>query len=286
MTRPPEAGVILVNVLVALALGATLVMLMLTSQDGAIDRARRASAASQAEALALGAETSVLLALRRDMVEAPEADHLGEPWAQAAQAETVLETGRFAVTIRDAQGGLDLNGLRAGGLAQAAVLAALVAELDLPAATADRIAAALRGGPPLLRLDQVEGLDAEARRRLAPYVSFLPRPAPVNLNSADPLLMGALLGNRTAARRLADLRERNGVLVAQDLLDVGIVAGGGTGFVSDVWDVDILAEVDGVAVALTSRLVRQRRPGRVEVIVAGRRFGADRGALPALPDRP
>ena len=105
---------ILVNVLVALALGAALVTLMLTSQDDAIDRARRAGAAAQAEALALGAETSVLVALRRDMVEAPETDSYGEPWAQAAQAEVELETGRFAVTIHDAQAGLDLNGLRDG----------------------------------------------------------------------------------------------------------------------------------------------------------------------------
>jgi len=282
----PEAGLILVNVLVALALGSALVMLMLTSQDGAIDRARRASAAVQAEALALGAETSVLVALRRDMIEAPEADGYGEPWALVAQEEVVLDTGRFAVTIRDAQAGLDLNGLAAGGIAQAQALARLVAALDLPADTGARILAALRDGP-LTRLGQVEGLDEQARERLGPYVSFLPIPGAVNLNTADPLLMGALLQNRTAARRLADLREREGSLSRQDLLDLGLVPGGGTGFRSDVWDVTTLAEVDGVSVTLTSRLVRRRGTGTVEVIVASRRFGAwPEGDLPPVPPDP
>ena len=287
MRRSGETGVILVNVLVALALGAALVTLMLTSQNGAIDRARRAGAVAQAEALALGAETSVLVALRRDMTDAPETDHLGEAWAQAAQAETVLETGRFSVTLRDAQSGFDLNSLGAGGLAQLELLTRLVSELELPPETANRVARAVREDGPLVRLGQVAGLDKEARAKLEPFVSFLPRPATVNLNTADPLLMGVLLGSRTAARRLADLRTRNGALVAQDLLDLGIVAAGGTGFVSDVWDVDVLAEVDGVEVTLTSRLVRQRAPGRVEVIVASRRFGAaPDGALPALPEGP
>lgn len=282
--RPAEAGVILVNVLVALALGAALVTLMLTSQDGAIDRARRASAAAQAQALALGAETSVLVALRRDMVEAPDADHYGEPWAQAAQAEVVLETGRFAVTLRDAQAGLDLNALSAGGPAQVLALGRLLAELDLPAEVADDIVAAVREAGPLERLEQVEGLDAEAREALAPYASFLPAPAKVNLNTAEPLLLGVVLQNRAAARRLAQVRERTGALTPEDLLDLGIVPTVGTGFQSDVWDVTTLAEVDGVAVTLSSRLVRRRTPTGAEVVVASRRFGLSPAAsLPALP---
>lgn len=284
MTRPRDSGMILVNVLVALALGAALVTLMLTSQDDAIDRARRAGAAAQAEALALGAETSVLVALRRDAEEAPETDHFGEPWAQAAQAEVELETGRFAVTIHDAQAGLDLNGLTAGGLAQAQDLARLVAELELPPETADRIAATMRERGPLLRLDQIEELDADTAARLAPFVSFLSRPGPVNLNTADPLLMGALLGNPTAARRLAALRERNGVLTRQDLLDLGLIPTGNVGFHSDNWDVSVLATVDDVSVTLTSRLVRENDAGRVEVIVAARRWGGlPAGHLPPLP---
>ena len=272
--------------LVALALGAALVTLMLTSQETAIDRARRAAAADQALALALGAETSVLVALRRDMILAPEVDALSEPWAQAAQAEVRLATGRFQVTIHDAQGGFDLNGLAEGSLVQSAALARLLAVLELPPATAAPILAAIEAHGPLRRLDEVEGLDPAARATLDPYVAFLPVPGTVNLNSADPAVMGAMLGNLTAARRLADLRARQGVLTRQDLLDLGLVPGGLVGFTSDVWDVEARAEVDGVEVRLTSRLVRQRRPGVVEVVVAARRIGglgATEGALPPLP---
>jgi general secretion pathway protein K len=287
MTRPREAGMILVNVLVALALGAALVTLMMTSQEEAIDRARRAGAAAQAEALALGAETSVAVALRRDLEESPETDSYGEDWAQAAQAEVELATGRFAVTLRDAQAGLDLNGLSGGGLAQTQDLARLVAVLELPPETADRIAAAERERGPLLRLDQIEELDAETAARLAPFVSFLPRPRPVNLNTADPLLMRALLGNSAVARRLAAQREQNGTLARQNLLDLGLIPTGNVGFQSDIWDVTVLATVDGVAVTLNSRLVRDRGPGTAEVVVASRRWG-DRpaGPLPSLPGLP
>jgi general secretion pathway protein K len=284
MTRPSELGVILVNVLVALALCAALVSLMLTSQDGAIDRTQRAAAVAQAEAIALGAETSVLVALRRDMLEAPEADHYGEPWAQAAQTEISLETGRFAVQIQDAQARLDLNGLRAGGLAQVQTLFRLVAELELPPETADRIAAAMREEGPITRLGQIPGLDAESRAQLEPFVAFLPRPAPVNLNTADALLLGVLFQNRIAARRLSELRERNGALSPEDILSLGLVPSGTAGFQSDIWDVTILAEVDGVALSLTSRLVRQQGLGGGEVIVVSRQFGlrpADE--LPPLP---
>jgi general secretion pathway protein K len=64
--RRTDDGIILVNVLVALALGSALVVLMFTSQDNLIDRTRRAAAATQAEALALGGEASVVAALQRD----------------------------------------------------------------------------------------------------------------------------------------------------------------------------------------------------------------------------
>jgi type II secretory pathway component PulK len=218
------------------------------------------------------------------MVEAPEADSLSEPWAEAAQQEVVLETGRFAVTIRDAQAGLDLNGLAGRGLAQSELLRRLAAELELPAAVATRIEEAVRADAPLLRLDQVEGLDAEAMAALAPVVTFLPLPGAVNLNTADLVLMGVVLGNRTAARRLVQLRERKGAINRDDLADLGLVPGPGVGFRSDVWDVEVLAEVDGVAVTLTSRFLRRRAPGSVEVLVIARRFGATPSPLQPLPE--
>ena len=130
--RARDAGVILINVLVALALGAAIVVLMFTSQENLVDRTRRSAAATQAEALALGAEASLVAALRRDMKEAPETDHMAEPWALAAQEEVQLETGSFSITVRDAQARFDLNALAAGRLAQQQTLARLMTALQLP----------------------------------------------------------------------------------------------------------------------------------------------------------
>lgn len=271
--RDPQSGVILVNVLVALAIASSLVVLMLTSQDALLDRARRVSAAQQAEALALGAETSMLVALRRDMDEAPEADHYGEAWALIAQREVELAAGRFSVEIRDARARLDLNALAAGGLAQEQVLSRLVQALGLPEAVAGRILRAARGGD-LTDLSQVPGLDAATTQRLDPHVLLAPVPGMINLNTAEAPVIGAVLGNAVAARRLVALRERNeGQVGPEDLTALGLI-GGAAGFTSDLYDVTIIAEVDGMAVRLDSRLLRQRDVGRREVVVISRRFGA------------
>ena len=282
MTRTQDSGVILVNVLVALALGSALVVLMLTSQDNLIDRSRRAAAMAQAQALAMGGETSVVTALRTDMQTAPDVDHYAEPWALIQQAEVQIGTGRFSLRIHDAQAGIDLNGLAAGGIAQEQVLERLVAALDLPPETTLRIVTAVTRNGPLRSLADIPDLDATARLALAPYVSLLPMGGAVNLNTADALVLGAVLRNQTAANRLVALRDRNGFVTANDLRDLGQVGTGGAGFKSAVFDVTVTAQVDDVTVVLTSRMQRVQGLGVQDVRVISRRFGPDTDA--ALPD--
>ena len=292
MTRQDESGVVLVNVLVVLALAAAMVTLMLTSQEEGLDAARRASAASQAEALAMGAEASVAAALARDKLEAPEADHLAEPWAAVAQAPVTLATGRFAVTVADAQGRYDLNRLGPSRLGELQVVARLLAALDLPAEIGPRIAARIARDGPLGDLSDLGalGLDATTVEALRPHVDALPPEdglavllstnagRTLNLNSASPLLLSVVLGNEAAARRLTGIRDRQGSLTPADLARAGIVAPPGVGFTSDVFDVAASAETDGMRVELRSRLVRTGSEGAVNV--ASRRFG------PAWADRP
>ena len=284
MTRTQDSGVILVNVLVALALGSALVVLMLTSQDNLIDRSRRAAAMAQAQALAMGGETSVVTALRTDMQTAPDVDHYAEPWALIQQAEVQIGTGRFSLRIHDAQAGIDLNGLAAGGIAQEQVLERLVAALDLPPETTLRIVTAVTRNGPLRSLADILDLDATARRALAPHVSFLSMGGVVNLNTADALVLGAVLRNQTAANRLVALRDRNGFVTANDLRNLGQVGTGGAGFKSAVFDVTVTAQVDDVTVVLTSRMQRVQGLGVQDVRVISRRFGPDTDA--ALPDVP
>ncbi len=286
-THPaPDRGIILVNVLVALALGAALVVVMLTSQDNLIDRARRMAAMAQAQALALGGETSVLTALSADMLTAPEADHFGESWAVIQQAAVEIGTGRFSLTIRDAQAGFDLNGLSAGGVAQTQILERLVQALDLPPETTLRIVTAVTRAGPLHAISEITDLDPATRRTLAPYVSFLPAGGAVNLNSADPVLIGVLLRNRAAALRLAALRDKNGFVTPADLRDLGLLNAGGAGFKSAVFDVTVTAEVDDVTVTLTSRIQRVQGLGISDVRIIARHFGPvdDFGEMPAVPE--
>jgi len=288
--RAREAGVILINVLVALALGAAIVVLMFTSQENLMDRTRRAAAATQAEALALGAEASLVAALRRDMEVAPETDHMAEPWALAAQEEVELETGSFSITVNDAQARFDLNVLAAGRLAQQQTLAQLITALELP----DRVALdindhLIRRGP-VRDLAEIQALDAQTRAALAPHVSLLPQSGNVNLNTANETVMAVMLGSPSAARQLVKRRAAAGFLTKGDLTDAGIVTLDGIGFTSAVFDVESRAEVDGLTVTLSSRLLRRTVLGKKEVRVIARSFspqGADAAPLPdPAPFRP
>ena len=284
MTRAKDSGVILVNVLVALALGSALVVLMLTSQDDLIDRSRRAAALAQAQALAMGGETSVVIALRSDMQTAPETDHLAEPWALIQQAEVDVGAGRFSVSIHDAQSGIDLNGLGAGGIAQQQVLARLVADLDLPPQTVTQIVNAMARAGALRSLTDIGELDPNTRAALDPHVSFLPDGGAVNLNTADAVVMGAVLRNQGAANRLITVRDKLGFLTPADLRDLGLVGTNGAGFKSAVFDVTVTAQVDDVLVRLTSRIQRVQGLGWQDVRVIARRFGPDDTAdLPEVP---
>jgi len=284
--RARDAGVILINVLVALALGAAIVVLMFTSQKSLVDRTRRSAAATQAEALALGAEASLVAALRRDMKEAPETDHMAEPWALAAQEEVQLETGSFSITVRDAQARFDLNALAAGRLAQQQTLARLMTALQLPDQVALDIIDHLTRRGPVRDLSEIEALDAPTRAALAPYVSLLPQSGDVNVNTASEEVIAVMLGSPSAARQLVKRREMAGFLTKGDLTDAGIVALNGIGFTSAVYDVESRAEVDGLTITLTSRLLRRTVLGQRDVRVITRSFspqGTDAAPLPAPP---
>ena len=279
MSRPDDAGVILVNVLVALALGSALVVLMLTSQENLLDRARRAAAASQAQAMALGAETSVIVALRRDMTDSPAWDAYDEPWAAVQQDEVTLQTGRFSVRVSDAHARFDVNSLADGGLVQVQALVRLLAALDLPAELAARIAGEIARRGPVAGLSDLSSLDPISRAALAPVADALPDGGDVNLNTAGTPLIAALTNSPVAATRLDAQRKRAGHLTLDD------IGGGvpGAGVTSDLFDARVVAQVDDVTVTLTSRLQRLRGAAGNRVVVVRRRFGTAGDDLPPLP---
>ena len=139
--RNRESGVVLINVLVILALTASVVHVMISLSEQAITRSQRFSAAGQAQALISAGEASAITALRRDMVEAGQADHEGEPWALVGQTPVPIEGGSFALRIEDAQAKFNLNSLPISGALGLQILQRIVAALEMSPDVTSRIAA-------------------------------------------------------------------------------------------------------------------------------------------------
>ena len=283
MIRQRDAGVVLINVLVILSIASIVVFLMLTSQDVSLRRAQSMAAATAADALARGAEASAVTALRRDMINAPDTDNYAEPWAQVAQQEAGLSTGRFSVRIRDAQAKLNLTRLAGGAQVEVEALLRVLAELEISRADGIQIAAEIAGRPGLKNLSELRSISAETINALSPFVDFLPATATLNLNPAAPLLLRAVLNNRSAALRLESMRGSAGLLTPKDLERVGAVQPALTGFTSQNFDIDILAEVDDIVVNLHSRIARQESFAGQSVVVTRRAYGVPLNTVPMIP---
>ena len=132
MTRAPDSGVRLLDVLVVVAAASGLVQVMLAGQEGAVSDLSRSHDIAQAEALARGGVASVAVALRRDMLDAPDVDHLQEDWATASQTEVTFDFGSLEAEIDDARGRFNLNSLTAGSFLEQRIFQGLLAALDLP----------------------------------------------------------------------------------------------------------------------------------------------------------
>ena len=150
-------------------------------------------------------------------------DHLGEPWALRLPPMSV-ENGELVGQIEDQQGAFNVNNLVLDGkvnVAQLAHFRRLLAVLGLPDALADALADWIdadnqpqpRDGaedayylaldPPYLAANQplidvaelalVRGFDDNVRARLRPYVSALPSFTAVNVNTAPPEVISAVI---------------------------------------------------------------------------------------------
>lgn len=178
-------------------------------------------------------------ALLYDDLRASQVDHAGEPWAMQMPPIPV-EGGQLAGAIQDQQARFNLNNLVSNGMVDAeqqACLQRLLELLDLPGSLAvslgdwldaDGIAQGgaedayylgldapyLAANRPLADLDElarVRGFEPAVRERLRPFVTALPRATAVNVNTASPEVLAALLPGLglEAARALVVSRERS-----------------------------------------------------------------------------
>lgn len=141
-------------------------------------------------------------------------DHLRELWASGLPP-TDVQLGSLAGEIRDEQALFNLNSLvRSGKVdpAQLAVLHRLTALLGLRPQLADAIAASVESARALADVGElavVRGMDAGALARLQRYTTALPQATAVNVNTAPPEVLAALIEGlslaeaQVLARRMA-----------------------------------------------------------------------------------
>jgi general secretion pathway protein K len=265
--RSRDQGVILINVLVILALCATITFAMIRLSDTAITRSQRFSAAGQGLALIAAGEASAIALLRRDD---PASDDLTEDWA-VAQEPVAIAGGSFALRIEDAQSRLNLNSLPQMGALGLQLLTGIARARDLPEDVPLRIAARMAQGPLVHMGDlQQAGVSAADIAALAPYVAALPRPTEWNINTMPDAMLTVVTTNPVQARQIQGLRARKGRLTPADLATAGVVLPQGLGFTSAFFRVTTEVTIDGVAQRGISLLQRRGSPVAVMVIERGR----------------
>jgi general secretion pathway protein K len=215
MTAARQRGVAVVLAMGVVAMAAIAAAAMLASQSTWSRHAELGAEHAQAQIL-VGAGVDWARAVLSDDRRVSSVDHLGEPWAMRLPPVPV-DNGELAGRIDDQQGALNLNNLVRNGEVSPAHLAQfqrLLKILDLPEPMAGTLADwLLAAGRPLTdraELAVVRGFDESARARLRPFVTALPRFTMVNVNTAPPEVLAAVVRDLEldAARALAAQRER------------------------------------------------------------------------------
>lgn len=272
--RRDEQGMILINVLMFVAIASGLVLLMISREELALDRALRGREAARAAAIVRGGELSVIAALRRDVVEGPDVDHAAEPWAGIGANGATIDGGTFDLAVADAEGRFNVNALRSGDVTPVLLFQKLaqIAGLDEDKTT-EAIAYVRAMGPvsDIRPIRLLPGADREAIARLARMVTALPGNTRINLNSADAELLAILFDDQVIADRLVALRKRNGQITLRDLSEQNVVQPQGTSFKSSTYWVRVRATVGGTV--QDGATLIQRRPaadGTIEVVPVAR----------------
>jgi general secretion pathway protein K len=227
--RGRQRGAAVILALLVMTLGVLLVSGAFLRQSVMVRQVENDAAVAQARWLLTGAIDWVRVVLREDG-RGTMVDHAGEPWAaplestriEGVRGETAWASGR----VEDAQSRFNLRNLvgAAGpAAAEVAVLARLLDLVGLDGAGAGAFALRLQTALLAQRdrgvavqpatidaLVLAEAADRMALERLAPFVTLLPVPTPVNLNTAPAEVIAARFANLSLAdaRQIVADRER------------------------------------------------------------------------------
>ncbi|HUL94924.1 MAG TPA: type II secretion system minor pseudopilin GspK [Usitatibacter sp.] len=294
--RRPQRGVAVLTAILIVAVAASTAALMLAQQSATLDQAALVAARAQADLYARAGLDWARGVLLQDMATAASYDGLDEPWAEPIAALPV-DRAIVAGAIADEQGKFNLNNLFAGGARSDADYKAfqrLLASLNLSPELADAVVDWIdpdsnlsgSGGAedpyylslakpyrtanePMVQVEElyrVRGFDAATVQKLKPYVTALPAPAKVNINTASDVVLAALLpdvpadriANAIAMRRTKPFRSADDIArwagSPRDALDVK----------SSFFSIRIQVAQDDVNLA-TDALV-QRGGGQVAVL--------------------
>jgi len=222
-----ERGSAVLLAMLVLAAAATLVIGTLWQQSALIRETENDRAYSQARWLLRGAIDWAGVILRED-ARTTSVDHRGEPWA-VPLADTRLNEndGRpaayLAGTIDDEQAKFNLRNLLKGtelNPAELQSLRRLLGALRVEERFADKIGERLlaadqaRANEPAIGLAYVDdllqvGIEAEQVLRLKGFVTILPEPTPLNVNTASAEVLTARISGLelTDARRIVAARD-------------------------------------------------------------------------------
>jgi general secretion pathway protein K len=289
MSRRPRAGeegMILVNVLMFVAIASGIVLLLISREEIALDRAIRSREAARALAVVRGGETSAVVALRRDARDAPDADYATEPWGAIADSNVPIEGGRFDLAIADAEGRFNVNLVRGDDLSSQLLFAKIARAAGLDDAQIAMAVGLIDQYGPIsdLRPLRYSGVPPEIADRLERLATALPGKTTVNLNAASPELMAVLFDDQTVADRLAATRARQGFLSLEDLAAEGVTMPPGAGLRSNNFWVRTRATIGGTSQQGATLIQRLRgEDGPVVVPVARWRNASIPPGAPAFP---
>ena len=265
--RRQQRGVALITAVLVVAIGTMIAVNLMWEGTLDLRRAESALAADQGLLYVQGAEAWAADILRQDLVDSPDADHLGEQWAIELPPLPV-DGGTITGRLEDLQARFNLNNLVGAdgmedqlarsqferllnhleidpGLA-CAVVDWLDPDTELRFPTGGEDVVYTSQDPPYRtansmitstsELMAIAGFDRDTYRRLAPYVTVLPRGTKLNVNTASDVVLASLSDNLDLATAAALVEER----ANEEFLDIDSTFAG-------LVEPDTLQEIDGVS---------------------------------------
>ena len=201
-TSKNERGTVVIVAMLIVALAATAAGAAIQQQDLLVRQLQAARDYEQAQWLLRGGAHWARAILAED-ARSSQVDHRGEIWASGLPS-TDVENGSLAGDIQDQQGLFNLAHLVRDGKpseGDVAALRRLLRAIGLSEQLAGRIALV----QPLSELDQlrrIPGCDDRVLARLRSFATVLPQRTPLNVNTAKPEVLAAVVEGLSVAEAL------------------------------------------------------------------------------------